>query len=211
MLKNMRPLGNVGSLVGGLSSSASSVAQWAHISEGLQCCHGSRFSSSSNLVQALVYPVVLYGCESWTIKKAERQRINAFELWFWRSPESPLDCTEIQPVHPKGNQSWIVTERTDADTETPIFWPPDAKSWLIWKDPDAGKYWGQKEKGTTEDEMVGWHHQLNGHEFEWTVGVGDGQGGLVCCSPWGWKASDTTEWLNQIELNLVHFYTLISS
>ena len=98
---------------------------------------------------------------------------------------SPLDCKEIQPVHPKGDQSWVFIGKTDAEAETPILWPPDAKSWLIWKDPDAEKDWGQEEKGTTEDEMVGWHHQLNGHGFGWTPEVGDGQGGLVCCSSWG--------------------------
>ena len=111
--------------------------------------------------------------------------------------ESPLECKEIQPVPPKGNQSWIYIGRTDVEAETPILWPPDAKSWLIWKDPDAGKDWGQEEKGMTEDEMVGWHHWLNGHEFEWTPRVGDGQGGLGCCSPWGCKESDMTEPLSR--------------
>ena len=125
---------------------------------------------------------------------------------FWtvvleKTLESPLDYKEIQPVHPKGNQSWVFTGRTDAEAETPTFWPPDAKSWLTGKDPDAGKDWGQEEKEITEDEMVGWHHRLNGHEFEWTLGVGDGQGGLACYSPWGHKESDTTERLNWIELN----------
>ena len=109
--------------------------------------------------------------------------------------EGPLDCKEIQPVHPIGDQYWMFIGRTDVEGETPIVWPPDAKNWLIWKDPDAGKDWGQ-EKGTTEDEMVGWHHRLNGHEFEQTPGVGEGQGGLVCCSPWGCEQSDMTEWLN---------------
>ena len=99
--------------------------------------------------------------------------------------ESPLDCKKIQPVHPEGNQSWIFIRRTDAEAETPIFWPPDAKDWLIGKDPDAGKDWRQEKKGMTEDEMVGWHHRLNGHEFEQALGVGAGQGSLVCCSPWG--------------------------
>ena len=115
--------------------------------------------------------------------------------------ESPLDRKKIQPVHPKGDQSWVFIGRTDVEAETPILWPPDAKSWLIWKDPDAGKYWGQEEKGMREDEMVRWHHQLNGHEFGWTLGVGDGQGGLVCCGPWGCKESDTTKRLNWTELN----------
>ena len=110
--------------------------------------------------------------------------------------ESPLDCKEIQPVHPKGDQFWVFSGRTDAEAETPIFWRPDAKSQFIGKDPDAGKDGGQKEKGMTEDEMVGWHHLLDGREFEQAPGDGDGQGGLVCCSPLGRKESDTTERLN---------------
>ena len=112
--------------------------------------------------------------------------------------ENPLDSKEIQPVHPKGNQSWIFIGRTEAEAETPILWPPDMKSWLIGKDSDAGKVWRQ-EKGTREDEMVGWHHQLDGHEFEQALGVGDGQGGLVSRSPWGHKESDMIEWLNWTE------------
>ena len=124
--------------------------------------------------------------------------------------ESPLDCKEIKPVNPKGNQSWIFIGRTDADDETPLVTdetplvsnetPLDAKNWLIGKDLDAGKDWRQEEKGMTEDEMVGWHHQLDGHEFEQAPWVGDGQGGLACCSPWGCKESDTTKWLNWTEL-----------
>ena len=110
--------------------------------------------------------------------------------------ESPLDCKEIQPVHSEGNQSWVFIGRTDAKAETPIVWPPHVKSWLIGKDPDAGKGWGQEEKGMTEDEMAGWHHRLDGHEFEWTPGVGDGQGGLACYDSWGRRESDTTERLN---------------
>ena len=113
--------------------------------------------------------------------------------------ESILDCKEIQPVHHKGNQSWIFIGRTDAEAETPILWLPDVKNWLIWKAPDAGKDWGKEEKGTTEDEMVEWHHRLNGHEFGWTPGVGDGQGGLPCCGSWGHKVLDMTEWLNWTE------------
>ena len=138
-----------------------------------------------HIVKAVVFPVVMYECESWTIKKAECWRIDAFELWCWRTLESPMDCKEIKPFNPKGNQPWIFIGRTGA--EAPVFWPPDAKSWLVGKDPDAGKDWGQVEKGMTEDEMAGWHHQLDGHEFEWTPGVGDGQGDLVSCSPWGRK------------------------
>ena len=110
-----------------------------------------------------------------------------------KTVESSLDSKEIKPVNPKGNQPWIFIERTYA--ETLILWPPDAKSQLTGKDPDAGKDWRQ-EKGTTEDEMVGWHHQLNGHEFEQVPRVGDEQGSLACCSPWGFRGSDTTEWLN---------------
>ena len=105
--------------------------------------------------------------------------------------ESPLDCKEIHPVHPKGDQSWVFTGRTDVEAETAILWPPDVKSWLIGKDPEAGKDWGQEEKGTTEDEMVGWHHRLDGHGFGWTPGVGDGQGGLPSYGSWGHKESDT--------------------
>ena len=110
--------------------------------------------------------------------------------------ESPLDWKEIQLVHSKGDQSWVFIGRTDAEAETPIFWPPDAKSWLIGKDPDAGRDWEQEEKGTTEGEMAGWHHRLDGHEFEWTLGAGDGQGGLACCDSWGGKELDMTEQLN---------------
>ena len=119
--------------------------------------------------------------------------------WVWtvvleKTLECPLDCKEMKPIYPKGNQSWIFIGMTD--TETPILWPSDAKNWLIGKDPDSGKDWRQEEKGTTEDEMVGWHHWLDGHEFEQTPGVGDGQGSLACCSPWGCKESDRTEQLN---------------
>ena len=103
---------------------------------------------------------------------------------------------KIQPVHPKGNQSWIFIGRTDAEAETPILWPPDAKNWLIWKDPDPAKDWGQEEKGMTEDQTVGWHHWLNGHEFDQAPGVGDGQESLECWGPWGCKELDTTEWPN---------------
>ena len=110
--------------------------------------------------------------------------------------ESPLDCKEIQPVHSKGDQSWVFFRRNDAEAETPVLWPPHEKSWLIGKDSDAGRDWGQEEKGTTENEMSGWHHRLDGREFEWTPEVGDGQGGLVCCNSWGHKESDTTERLN---------------
>ena len=134
--------------------------------------------------------------ESWALKN-----------WcFWtvgleKTLESPLDCKEIQPVHPKGDQFWVFTGSIDVEAETPILWPPDAKSWLIWKDPDAGKDWGQEVK--TEDEMVGWHHQLNVREFVWTPRVGDGQGGLACCGSWGRKESDMTEQLNWTEQQII--------
>ena len=123
---------------------------------------------------------------------------------FWtvvleKTLESPLDYKEIQPVHPKGDQSWVFIGRTDAEAEIPVLWPPHAKSWLIGKDFDAGRDWGQEEKGMTEDEMTGWHHRLDAHEFGWTPGIGDAQGGLACCDSWGRKESDTTEWLNWTE------------
>ena len=126
------------------------------------------------------------------------------KIWcFWivvlkKTLESPLDCKEIQPVNPKGNQSWIFIGKTVAEAETPILWPPDVKNWLIWKDPDAGKDWKQEEKAT-ENEMVGWHHRLNGHEFGYTPGVGDGQGGLACCSSWDPKSRTLLS--NWTELN----------
>ena len=150
-----------------------------------------------HLVKAMVFLVVMYGCEldykeSWAPKN-----------WCFstvvleKTLESPLDCKEIQPVHPKGNQSLVFIGRIDAEAKIPAFWPPDVKSWLIWKDLDDGKDWGQQEKGMTEDEMVGWHHQLNGHEFGWTLS--DGQGGLACWGSWGRKESETTEQLNWTE------------
>ena len=143
------------------------------------------FPTKVHLVKAMVFPVVMYGCESLDYKETWVSK----NWCFWtvvleKTLESPLDSKEIQPVHPKGDQSWVFIGRTDVEAETPIFWPPDVKSWLIWKGPDAGKDWGRVEKGSTEDETVGWHHWLNGHEFEWAMGVGDGQEGLVCCSPW---------------------------
>ena len=140
------------------------------------------------------------GCESWTIKKAEHQRIVAFELWCWRR------LLRVPWTARRSNQSILKEispeyslEKTDVEAEAPILWPPDTKSWLIWKDPDAGKDWGQEEKQTTEDEVVGWHHRLDGHGFGWTPGVGDRQGGLVCCSSWGRKKSDMTEQQNWTE------------
>ena len=130
-------------------------------------------------------------------------------LYFWtvvleKTLESPMDCKGIQPVPSKGDQSWVFFGRNDAKAETPVLWPPHAKSWLIGKDSDAGRDWGQEEKRTTEDEMAGWHHWLDGRESEWTLGIGDGQGGLACCDSWGLKESDTTERLNWTELNWIN-------
>ena len=153
------------------------------------------------LVKAMVFPIVMYGCESCTTKKAECWRIHAFELWCWRRLlRVPWTGKKIKPVNPKGNQPWIFTGRTDAEAEAPTFWPPDGKNWFIGKDPDAGKDWSQGEKGTTEDDMVRWYHRLDGREFEQAPGVGDGQGSQMCCSPWGHKESHMTEWLRWTEL-----------
>ena len=153
-------------------------------------CQSYGFSSSHVWMWELDYK------ESWAPKN-----------WcFWtvvleKTLESPLCYREIQPVHPKGNQSWIFIGRTDVEAETPILWPPGVKNWLIWKDHDAGKDWRQEEKGTTEDEMVGWHHGCSEHEFEWTPGVGDGQRNLACCNVYSHKESETTERSNWTELN----------
>ena len=151
-----------------------------------------------------------YGFSSGHVWMWDHKDIWALKNWsFWtvvleKTLESPLDWKEIQPVHPKGNQSWIFIGRTDA--EVPILWSP-AKSWLIRKDPDAGKDWRQKEKGITEDEMVGWHHRLNGHEFEQAPGDGEGQGSLACCSPWSHKESEMTEQLtNNFLVTLSHMW-----
>ena len=150
-----------------------------------------------HLVKATVFPVVMYGCESWTIKKAECQRIDAFELWCWRKLlRVPWTARRCNQSNPKEDQSWVFIGRADVEAERPILWPPDAKSWLIWKDPDAGKDWGQEEKRKTEDEVVGWHHQLDGHGFGWTLGVDDWQGGLVCCSSWGGRVRQ--DWVTEL-------------
>ena len=155
----------------------------------------------------MVFPVVMYGCESWTVKKAESQRIEAFELWCWRR------LLRVPWTARRSNQS-ILKEispdffgRKDAKAETPGLWPPHVKIWLIGKDSDAGRDWGQEEKGTTEDEMAGWHHWLDGHESQWTPGVGDGQGGLACCNSWGRRVrhdwSTDLIWLDP--LNIISF------
>ena len=133
--------------------------------------------------------------ENWALKN----------WWFWtvvleKTLDSPLNCKEIQLVHPKGGQSWVFIRRTDVAAETPILWPPAVRSWLIWKDPDAGKDEGQEEKGMTENEMVGWPHRLKGHGFGWTLGVGDGQGGLACCSSWGCRVRH--DWVTELNWTL---------
>ena len=152
-------------------------------------------------VKAMEFPIVMLGCDNWTTKKAECRR----NWCFWtvvleKTLQSPLDCKEIQLVCSKGDRSWVFFGRNDAKAETPVLWPPHAKSWLIGKDSDARRDWGQEEKGTTEDKMAGWHHWLDGHEFEWTPGVGDGQGGLVCCDPWGRRVGHDR--VTELELEL---------
>ena len=158
-----------------------------------------------HLVKATVFLMFMYGCESWTIKKAKCRRIDAFELWCWRR------LLRVPWTARRSNQSILkeissgcslegLNSNQFSEAETPILWPPDVKSWLIWKDLDAGKDWGQEEKGMTEDEMVGWHHRLIGHGFRWTLWFGDGQGGLTCCGSWGCKESNTTERTNWTEL-----------
>ena len=144
--------------------------------------------------------------ESWVLKN-----------WcFWtvmleKTLQSPLNCKEIQPVHLKGNQSWLFIRGTDAKAETPVLWPPHVKSWLIRKDSHAGRDWGQEEKGTSVDEMVVWHDRLNGHGFGWTPGVGDGQRGLTCCDSWGHKELDTTERLTWTETVYLSDFNLYSN
>ena len=154
-----------------------------------------------HLVKVVVFPVVVCGCE-WELDYKESWVLKNW--WFWtvvleKTVESLLDCKKIQPVHRK-DQSWVFIGRTDVEGETPVLWPPGAKSWLIGKDPDAGKDWRWEEKGTTEDEMVGWHHRLHGYGFGWTLAVGDGLGGLACCGSWGHKELDMTERLNWTEI-----------
>ena len=154
-----------------------------------------------HLVKAMVFPVVMYGCDSWTIKKGEHWRMDTFEPWCWRRLESPLDCKEIHPVNPKGSQFWIFIGRTDAEPETPILWPPDAKNWILGKDPDAVKDWRQDEKRMTEDEMVGWHHRLNG------IGLG-GLWVLVMDRVLWFMGSQSQSWLsNCTELNWSLFFS----
>ena len=154
--------------------------------------------TKSRLVKAMIFAVVqmweLNHKEGWVPKNLRFQT-----MVLEKTLESPLDCKELKPVSPKGNWPWIFIGRTDVEAETPMLWPPDVKNWLVGKDPNAGKHWRREDKGMTEDEMVGWHHWLNGHKFGWIPGVGDGQGGLVCCISWGPKESDTTERVNWTE------------
>ena len=150
--------------------------------------------------KAMVFPVVTYGCESWTIKKAESWSIDAFELWCWRTLLR-VPCKEIQPVHYKGDQSWVFIGRTDVEAETEILWPPDTKSWLIWEDLDAEKYWGQEKKGPTEDKMVGWHHQLSWRWLWADLGSWCWTRRLGFCGWCGHEESGMTEPLNWTELN----------
>ena len=150
-------------------------------------------STMVHLAKAMVFPVVIYGCESWKLSAEELMLLNC---GVGEDSSESLGQQGDPTIHPKGNLSWIFIGRTDAEAEAPILWLSDVKNWLTGKDPDAGKEWRQEEKGTTEDEMVGWHHWLDGHEFEQALGVGDRQGSLVCCSPWGCKKSDMTERLN---------------
>ena len=151
-----------------------------------------------HLVKSTVFPIVMWGCDNWTLQCSESW---AMKNWFFWSVvlekilQNPLNCKEIKPVNPKWDQSWKFIGRIDAEAEAPILWPPDVKSWLIRKYPNAGKGWKQ-EKGTTEDEIVGWHYWLKGHAFEQALGVGDGQESLECCSPWDCKELDMPEWLN---------------
>ena len=152
------------------------------------------------IVKAMFFPVVMNGCENGMVKKAEHQRTDAFKLWCWRRhPKVAWTARSNQSIL-KGNQPWILIERTDAEAEAPVFWSPEANNWLIGKVPDVGKDWGQKEKRVSEVEMTGWQHWCNGHELGQILGDGEGQGGLVCCTPWGRKESDTTEWLNWTEV-----------
>ena len=167
-------------------------------------------STNVRLLQAMVFPVVMYGCESWTKRKLSTEKLMLLNSGFGEDSWESLGLQEIQPVHPKGDKSWVFIGRTDVEAEMPILWPPDAKkSWLIGKDPDDGKHWGQEEKARAEHEMVGWHHWLNGRGIGWTPEVGDGQGGLASCGSWGRKGLDRTEWLNWTET--IHYGVTESS
>ena len=163
--------------------------QWHYFANKGPCSQSYGFSSSHIRMWELDYK------ESWVPENCCFRTVV-----LKKTLEIPLDSKAIKPVNLQGNQSWLFIRRTDAEAETPILWSPDVKNWLLGKDPDPGKDWRQEEKGATEDEMVGWHHWIDGHEFEQAPGIGDGQGGLACCSPWGHKELDTTEQLNCTEI-----------
>ena len=165
---------------------------FAKLLDSMFKCRDITLPTKVHLVKTMVFPVVMYGCENLNCEEGWASK----NWYFWtvvleKTLESPLDCKEIQPVHSKGDQSWVFFGRNDAKAETPALWPPHAKSWLIGKDPDPGRDCGQEEKGKTEDEMAGWHHWLDAHEFVWTRSWC-----LACCDSWGHKELDTTEWLN---------------
>ena len=162
-------------------------------------------------VKAVVFPVVIYRCERWTVKKAECQRIDTFELWCWRRPlRVPWTARRSNQSILKEISAGCSFGRTGAEAETSILWPPDGKSWLTGKDPDAGKDWGKEEKETTENEMIGWHHRLNGHGFGWTLGVGDGQGGLACCGSWGLKSwTRLRDWTELTEIAIFYNFKFV--
>ena len=153
-------------------------------------------STKVDIAKAVFFPVVMYWCESWNIKKAECWRIDAFKLWCWKILLSPLDSKEFKPVNPKRNQPWTFIGRTDAEAETPILWPPDVNSQFIARAPDAGEDWKQKQRRVTEDEMVGWHYWFNGHESEQTLEDSEGQRSMVSGSPWSHRVGQdlTAEW-----------------
>ena len=158
-----------------------------------------------HVVKAMVFLLVMFGCESWTVKKTECWKIDAFELWCWRRLlRVPWTARRSNQSILKEIQSWVFFGRNDAKAETPVLWPTHAKSWLIGQDSDAGRDWGQEEKGTTEEEMVGWHHRLDGREFVWTLGDGDGQGGLACCDSWGHRVRH--DWVTELNWTDTYYF-----
>ena len=148
------------------------------------------------IIKAMGFPIVVYGCESWTRKKAECWRTDTFELWCWRRLSRVLWTARISNNPILRRSTLNIHWGTDAEAEAPILWSPYGKNWFIEEDPDAGEDWGQEEKVVTENDLVGWYHQLNGHEFDQTPGDSEGQGSLICCSPWSCKDLDITEQLN---------------
>ena len=189
--------------------SESGMTEWLHFHFSLSCIgegNGSPLQCSclENTRDGAAWWAAVHGVTQ------SQTRLKWLSSSSIHTSECPLDCKEIQPVHSRGDQPWVFFGRNDAEAETPVLWPPHEKSWLIGKDSNAGRDWGQKEKGMTEDEMAGWHHRLSGLEFEWIPGVGDGHGGLACCDSWGRKESDTTEQLNwTVLIHILWFYPLI--